>query len=838
MSKIKWDKETGGVILTSFVNDDTLGVSPRPVFFEELDLLKLNDLGWKYPHCKEPLLWACNKQYFYRGQLVFEVKGANIYDTATVLLQSNVHNLKLNPVDVAVMLEKNKDELFLIESEAIEFIRDKYTQYSSARSSVERVSANQIDFEALADAQTKKTKQQMAIVKEDCDSFDIMPLESAKIAGKKVYQTTRIDRFIASFSGGKDSQVVLDLCTRAIPPQAFEVIYSDTGYELPPSISLYKEIEAHYKKRYPELKFSIARNHENVLKYWDKIGTPSDTHRWCCSVMKTAPLYRSLKIEGTNRQAKVLTFDGVRAEESNRRSSYNRIGKGVKHSTVINASPILDWNTTEIFLYLFKYNLPINIAYRQGKSRVGCIICPYSSTWDDMIANSIYKEELKPFLTRIELSSKDIGVQDLKNYIKNRNWKLRAGGRGIKFPSFMEIESTKPHLIIKCHTPQKDILSWLITVGEYTTHEKGHRTIGELKYEKQIFKFSIVQQDKDYMITFENTSNFSFFQGLLKRAFYKTTYCINCESCEVECPTGALAILPDIKIDKSKCVHCHKCLTFHDFGCIVANSLYITVNNKNNMKLISYNTFGLNGEWLDVFFSSTDTYFSNNNHGLHPKEQLPNFVKWLVQAEILEDTRNRQLTKLGKLLANLYIDMPNLVWEIIWINLSCNSPIAKWYKENIDWNCTFSQQDIQESVRNDYPDSPRTIKNIVYALFRTFRESPIGEMGLLVETGKLQYTKKPYEDLSKEAVAYSLYKNSENQGIKSFKVSDLYATENKYGVHKEFGIVKSDLEKHLHSLNSGNNRVLIAELNMGLEHITLRDDLNAFETLSILTNSL
>lgn len=38
-------------------------------------------------------------------------------------------------------------------------------------------------------------------------------------------------------------------------------------------------------------KFSLARNHDSVLNYWDKIGTPSDTHRWC-SVMKTAPLYR------------------------------------------------------------------------------------------------------------------------------------------------------------------------------------------------------------------------------------------------------------------------------------------------------------------------------------------------------------------------------------------------------------------------------------------------------------------------------------------------------------------------------------------------------------------
>ena len=43
MYKITWDKETGGVLLHSRIVDGTLGVSPRPVFFEELDLLKLDE---------------------------------------------------------------------------------------------------------------------------------------------------------------------------------------------------------------------------------------------------------------------------------------------------------------------------------------------------------------------------------------------------------------------------------------------------------------------------------------------------------------------------------------------------------------------------------------------------------------------------------------------------------------------------------------------------------------------------------------------------------------------------------------------------------------------------
>ena len=98
MYKITWDKETGGIQLNIKVASNTLGVSPRPVFFEELDLLGLNNLGWTYPHCPEPLLWACNKQYFYRGSLVFEVKGANLYDPAIITISPGFENLSLKPL--------------------------------------------------------------------------------------------------------------------------------------------------------------------------------------------------------------------------------------------------------------------------------------------------------------------------------------------------------------------------------------------------------------------------------------------------------------------------------------------------------------------------------------------------------------------------------------------------------------------------------------------------------------------------------------------------------------------------------------------------------------------
>lgn len=837
MYKVTWDAETGGVLLNSKVVPNSIGVPPRPVFYEELDLLGLDKLGWKYPRCPEPLLWACNKQYFYRGEYVFDVKGANVYDKASVIFQSNAEGLELEPVDVTAMLEHNKELMFLLESEAIEFIRGIYLQYADARKSVEKVAANQIDFETLAANTAKRIKKPVAIVKEDCDSFDIMPLDNAKEQGKQNYFTTKIDKFLASFSGGKDSQVVLDLCTRAIPSSEFEVIYSDTGYELPTSFELYEQVQRHYKAMYPDLKFSVARNHQSVLHYWDQIGTPSDAHRWCCSVMKTAPLYRRLKIEGTNRQAKVLAFQGMRMEESAKRSEYLRKGNG-KHNNVFNALPILRWNVVEVFLYIFKHNLPLNNAYRQGRARVGCIICPFSSTWDDMISHTCYKKEFTPFLTRIENGAKEGGIKDVSDYIKERKWKFRASGNYSKEnKSTITFSGVTPNFVANVLYPKTSVEKWLPILGEYSVQRNGNVVKGELRFQKSVYQFSIEEQtnQKGFVFSLFNVDNAQLIK-YLKRILYKTTYCIHCETCEIECPTGALSILPHIQVDKSKCIHCFKCLDFHDHGCIVANSLILTTDTKMKAKsgIDRYNTFGLKEEWLDLYFSNHANYWNEGN-GLGTK-QVPAMKNWLKDAEITDAKNN--ITDLGRLLAKIYMDMPYLVWEIIWINLIYNSFIVQWYAARIKNNVPFTKALMKEMIQDEFPNvySDRTIKNAIDAVIRTLKESPIGNDFHLYESPDKDFAiRLPYNELSEEAVAYSLYKYSKARNTLLLRVSDFYQNDSELGVFTEFGITKLDLEKKLRSLNSLTNRVLVAELNMGLDYITLREDLDALKVLEILT---
>ncbi len=831
MRRIEWDRESGGVLLSPKVSKDTLGISPRPVWFEELDLLGLDKLGYSYPRVEAPLMWAINKQYFYRGELMFEAKGANIYDAPSIIFQKGKESAVLEPVNVELMLRRNKDEMFLIENEAIEFIRDTYNAYAGVNRAHDTIKANQeIDYEALAERAEKRTKQKMAVVKEDCDSFDVMPLDAANAAGKRVLLSTRIDRFIASFSGGKDSQVVLDLVTRAIPPTAFEVIYSDTGYELPPSLELYEEVKRYYGERFPSLKFSTARNHESVLNYWDKIGTPSDTHRWCCSVMKTAPLYRMLKVDG-NKQARVLTFDGVRAEESTRRSAYNRIGKG-KHINTFNAHPILEWSVTETFLYIMLHQLPNNQAYRFGLSRVGCVICPFGSDWSDFLVGKLYPKCRKPFFDKLYNWVSVSGIKDVNTFIKTRRWHISAlGSPDIKNLERVLVSCANHTTMITLLSPSSDFFEWLKVLGSYSIGYSKNSFNGSLKIGKDIIPFEGKKSQSKLEITF-SSENKSFINNLIRIA-HKAAYCVNCEVCEVQCPTGALQILPKLSIG-SQCVHCLKCLNWHEKGCIAADCLRKIsgkIKMDTSLSIKGYKTFGLRDEWVDEYVCDPENFWESTLLG---SAMFDSFKAWSKDIGLL-DTKNK-CTKFGEILQNIYKDNPSLFWEIVWINLTYTSFIVNRFASLIKPGTTFDKKSLADTISaSESVSSLTTLNNAVGALIDMLKNSPIGEdleQGLNNEKKRLRQS---YDDLSAEALAYSLYVYGEKNDTNEFRVSDLYQPNVECGPYIEFGISKNAILKKLRYLSTDANRVLIAELNMGLDHITLRPDLDSTSVLELLT---
>lgn len=842
MFKVVWDKENNGVRLTMSPSGEALNVSPRPVFWEELDFLGLNKRGWKYPHSDAPLLWACERRYFYKGELVLEVKGGNVYDSPTVNILSHFNSLSLRPVDLDRLKEVNEDSIFLIEHDAMEFISSTYIKYHKASEQ-----KKEVDYLKIADTLSHKTKKEHVVIKEGCDSFDVMEVSEAERLGKPQILNSNIEVFIVSFSGGKDSQVLLDLVSRTIPATEFITIYSDTGYELPTSLELYNEVQFYYLNKYPGIRFELAKNHQKVLHYWDEMGSPSNIHRWCCGVMKTAPLYVKLKeIVGKGRQPHVLSFIGTRADESLRRSAYTKIAKDAKHSNVVNVSPILEWSTIEVWLYLLFYKLPFNKAYRLGLGRVGCVSCPFGSDWNDYLCYHLFPSTTQPFLDKLSSIAVRNGVKDVHDYIRLGNWKIRAGGSGYETRSDVSIISTNPDFKALMVFPKEDIYQWLKTLGRYTITVDDDTVLYFVKYIDKDYTIRLKQDNKAKSILIEipNVNGDVFFLSHIRRVLNKSTYCVNCELCEVECPTGALTVVPMVNIDDSKCIHCKKCLDFKDNGCITANSVKkaqgLKMESKKNTKttINRYNNFGFRHKWLTYFMSHVNTFFENNDHGLNVTNQLPPFTNWLRDSEVLI-YNGKGVTPIGKYLSESFSSKPEIIWEILWINLNQNSEICSWFSSNVKYNYLFTKEELEKLLEETLPQYSSSVrKNAFGALQNTFVMSPLGDklgVGIVNKVNnKPVFIRKPHNDLSLVATAYSLYRYAEKTGRYSLTVSEFYNPEQKEGIVRQFGIERDAFEQNLRSLEADSNHVLRSELKMGLDNIILREDLKSEDILRLL----
>ena len=850
MFKVIWDPVYNGVRLTMSSKGDALNVSPRPVFWEELDLLGLNKRGWIYPHVEEPLMWACDRRYFYKGQFVLEVKGGNVFDAPEVIQQEGYEILTLQPVDMERLRSRNEDTMFIIEHEAMDFINQTYRRYKNIREVSQK--NPDLDFQQLASSLEKKTKEEHVVIKEDCDSFDVMPLSKAEEQGKAPILSSNTDIFVTSFSGGKDSQVVLDLVTRVVPAEDVVVIYSDTGYELPSSLSLYDEVKDFYKQKYPNLRFYTAKNHQPVLHYWDEIGTPSRIHRWCCSIMKSAPLSKLLKdIVGNGKQPNAILFDGVRAEESPSRSSRSRIGKNVKHNKIINVSPILEWNATEIYLYLLLNGLPVNEAYRKGLSRVGCVICPYSSSWSEDLCGQLYPETLAPFVNKIREGLERSKTAGIENYIRTGRWKMRAGGRYLHTNANVNFMSVAPDFKAIITAPKENLLMWMRVLGDMNIHQDGNITDIDLKHQKQIYKCRLEEKSNSQVLEVCGIDPKDIvFVSHLKKVCYKATYCVHCEVCEVECPTGALSVVPRATINKEKCVHCLKCIDFDGKGCHAASSIStsdtsIMTNQIKNVAQGSksginrYNDgMGMREKWVEKYFDTYESFFDNNEHGLNPKYQIPPFINWLREGYIL-NAEDKNISEVGQYMAKAYRTKALTVWELIYIGLCDNSEICSWFHSAIDFNRSYTREEMDIILQDSYPElKDRTLRNPFNSLLNTFKESPLGTsipVGVLgKEQNKVTLIRQPHNNISLEGLAYSLYRYAERKKRYSLNVSEFYDENQNEGIYRQFGISKETLESLLLSLQEESNHVLRVELNMGLDNIILREDLTSVDILKLM----
>ena len=726
------------------------------------------------------------RRYYYYGNLVAEVNGGGIFEGPVINITEKGNNLKLAPIKIEKVTKNNKKALFILENEAMDFIQDVYKKYKS-----------------------------------------------------------KIDFFSVAFSGGKDSQIVLDLVSRILHPEDYIVIFSDTTMEIPYTYEAVKDAKNFYSKKYPTLKFYTANPPKPAIEFWKDFGPPSRFHRWCCTVTKTAPFEKLIKeeIASSNRSKlpRVLVFDGVRAEESSKRKNYSRLAAAAKHIHQTNAEVIRDWNSSEVFLYIFWRRLYLNKGYRFGLNRIGCSICPFASGWSDYILSNVFSEVIRPYVSIIQKHIKLLGIKkesEIKKYLVEGQWKKRAGGEGVDSNgtsvNFLHDNSA---LRVVLKNPRENFLEWVKVLGKTWYKSNKKSTVGDIKFGEKVYHFEAKEKTNSQAFSVENVKEDAIFENKIKKIFYKSAYCVHCGACEVECPTGALQTIPKVKVNTELCVHCGNCLNFVDKGCLVAKSIatreggYKMENNK-FAGFGRYSTFGMRSEWLEQFFEGLSSWFVNNNLGNKQEESMK---AWLRDSELMN---KNEITDLAKSLSKIRIVDYKFVLEVILVNLYYHSSPLRWYLDRISWGDSLRLNDLYERVKNDTETiSQRTVESGILSLVNLLEKNPIGkELRIgIVEKVKNQRTIRKYgtDEINPLAIAYAIYKTSEDLKRYNFTVSEFYSKEFKGGPYKIFGISRERFEKILRGLQEDKYNLLRIDLKADLDNIHLLREIKPLEIVKI-----
>lgn len=199
---------------------------------------------------------------------------------------------------------------------------------------------------------------------------------------------------VCTYSGGKDSDVMLELFRRSRIP--FEVHNNHTTADAPQTVRHIRETFRRLELAGIPCKINIPMYAGERTSMWKlipkKLMPPTKCVRYCCEILK----------ENGVKNRYIAT--GVRWAESTKRKSrgeFEKVGKTRKDAENFSAAmlledndgkrrmtelcmqkntmtvnPIIDWTDTEVWEFIRSEKVPVCELYSCGYDRVGCVGCP------------------------------------------------------------------------------------------------------------------------------------------------------------------------------------------------------------------------------------------------------------------------------------------------------------------------------------------------------------------------------------------------------------------------------------------------------------------------------
>ena len=806
MYAYEWDSSTGGYILTPMPL--AFSKEPRPVYYKELDILGF-DKYWDYDKNDSfPYMWAEANNYYYRGRLVAKTKGGSLYTPPELVLieDPEPEGYPLRFVDIPAMVDKNRQLMEQLVQETIKKIYNTFIEYQD-----------------------------------------------------------KVDVFYVAFSGGKDSVVALDLVQRALPHNCFKVLFGDTGMEFPDTYETVEKIKQICAEE--KIEFLQAKSKLKPENTWQIFGPPAVTIRWCCSVHKTTPQIMQLREVLQKPDFTGMAFTGVRGDESLSRSEYDAISYGGKHSGQYSCHPILEWNTAELFLYIYENGLTFNNAYKKGNTRAGCLVCPMSQGKHDYMKYKNYPDDTDLFINKIiTTSGKNFSKENYDRFVEQGYWRTRKSGRELNFGHDKHVfEIVKGQNVITVQKKNEYWKEWAKTIGQVTSLGDGEFSIA---YEGKSYAIrTISTQEGGEQFTFPNIENSKSdikFLSLFKSVIIKSVYCVNCGYCAAECKSGCIDMANGVHIS-NQCKHCFSC---HDIysHCLRYNSIKNRIGVKAMTGLDRYYSFGIKENWLRVYFDyeGTSSFWKSAGAGEVPNKKKDAFLNFDKDAGLVDEDKSLKgkeykyikykPNKFAEKMFSLGVDD-----ESMWAYLMCNLVYAedseefRWFIKNIPFSETSTPESIKlrldEVMENDKSGLGK--RNICDALKSFLIKTPFGKqlgLGSVIdyeekvssngrETITLNYfVRGSWKNPDEKVILYALYKFAEACGnYRQFTLTRLLDTSvESAGISPTqiFGLNRETMEKILNGLTFNYPDLIEARFTLGLDNITLKSDKTANEILN------
>lgn len=772
MYAYNYDEQTGGLLLSS--SPLAFSKEPRPVYYKELDILGF-DRYWNYDkNDSYPYMWAEANNYFYRGRKVAQTKGGSCYTAPeiTILEDPEPNGEPLRFVDIPAMVEKNRGILEGLVQDTIKAVYNTYQKYKN-----------------------------------------------------------KIDVFYVAFSGGKDSIVTLDIVQRALPHNAFKVLFGDTGMEFPDTYDVVRKVEEYCAEH--DIDFIRAQSEYDPEYTWSMFGPPATVTRWCCSVHKTVPQVLALRRQTGKSDFTGMAFIGIRASESLARSEYDYISLGEKHKGQYSCNPILEWNSAELYLYIFSENLLLNEAYKKGHRRAGCLVCPRAAERNDFMSRAWYPEAFDKFIRIIEkMYQKGSETNDaLKRFIENGGWKARKNGRDLPIEIGYSESKTRGKQILNIESPRTDWKEWIKTVGVLLNDSSPYTIL----FRNKEHQFTLTEIDRGYRVFIDEelAKADPLFVKLLKNVFRKAACCINCHECEADCHNGCISMKDgQVKISDS-CIHCSECHKV-DKGCLVYKSLEMPKGGlimSANKSLNCYSHHAPRMEWFTQYFNYKNEFDQKHSLG---SQMYSFFKRFLRDAELLDEGG---FSHTAEVIDKIGLNSLSS-WGIMLVNLSY-TPQINWYVKRLNMFETYNKDYTLSLLVSD--GAKESWVNDIWSSFGRFVELPFNEVGMGHSEKEKRHvvsiTRTPWQNLDPRVILYSLYKFAEGcGGYYQFTLSRLLNHEiDSDGVSPTeiFGLDRDQMEKLLTGLSVNYPELINASFTLDLDNITLRSEKTSQDVLML-----